>query len=305
MAMRLRVRAVCALLMTAGLLAGGRAALAQRALPPVARVVDETGTLSRAEVSALTDKLAAFEQRKGSQIAVVLVATTAPESIEEFSIRLGEAWKLGRKGVDDGVILVIAVRDRRLRIEVGYGLEGALPDAVAKRIIAEVITPRLRRGDFYGGIQSGVDRIIAVIEGEPLPAATGTQRRSAGGGANIGAILIVALLGAVALMRVLGRAVPKARAAFGVALGGLAGGLVWLLLGSLLVAAVFGIAAAFIGMAISSATGSGPGRGGLGGLGGWGGGLGGGTFGGGGIGGGGGFGGGGGGFGGGGASGDF
>lgn len=308
MAMRHWVRALSALLVMAGLLAAGREVLAQRALPAVARVVDETGTLSPAQQAALAGKLADFEQRKGSQIAVVLIASTEPESIEEFSIRLGEAWKLGRKGVDDGVILVVAMKDRRMRIEVGYGLEGALPDAMAKRIIAEIMTPRFRRGDFYGGIQASVDRIIAIIEGEALPAAQGRTGRSGGGGGGggIGALLVLALLGAVLLMRLLGHAVPRARPALSVGLGGLAGGLVWFLLGSVLVAAVFGVAAAFIGLAMSSATWSGPGRGGLGGLGGGLGGMGGGM--GGGIGGGdfgGGFGGGGGGFGGGGASGNF
>jgi uncharacterized protein len=311
MAMRCWVRALPVFVLTAGLLAadmlaGGRAALAQRALPAVARVVDETGTLSPAQQAALAGKLAALEERKGSQVAVVIVPTTEPETIEEFSIRLGEAWKLGRKGVDDGAILVVALSDRRMRIEVGYGLEGALPDAVSKRIIAEVLAPSFRRGDFYGGIQAAVDRMIAVVEGEALPEAKGRPVRGASGGTGLGALLVLALVAGAALMRLLGRVVPKARPALGVALGGLAGGLVWFLLGSLLVAAVFGIAAAFIGLALSSSSWAGPRRGGFGGFGGGLGGLGGGGFGGGGFGGGGDmFGGGGGGFGGGGASGGW
>lgn len=154
----------------AALLAGasGRA-LAQRAVPPVGRVVDETGTLSASQRSALEQALAAFEQRKGSQIGVLVVQSTEPEGIEEFGIRVADAWKLGRKGVDDGAILIVALRDRSMRIEVGYGLEGVLPDAVAKRIIAETIGPEFRKGAYAAGIQAGVEQMIKVVEGEPLP----------------------------------------------------------------------------------------------------------------------------------------
>lgn len=133
------------------------------------RVVDQTGTLSADAVARLDQKLKAFEARKGSQIAVLIVPTTQPEAIEQFSIRVAEAWKIGRKKVDDGAILLVAKDDRKLRIEVGYGLEGALPDVTAKRIIDEIITPKFKTGDFDGGIEAGVDRMIGVIDGEPLP----------------------------------------------------------------------------------------------------------------------------------------
>ncbi|MGX7743537.1 TPM domain-containing protein [Rhodopseudomonas parapalustris] len=134
------------------------------------RVVDQTGTLSEGAIARLDQKLKAFEARKGSQIAVLIVPTTQPEAIEQFSIRVAEAWKIGRKKVDDGAILLVAKGDRKLRIEVGYGLEGALPDVTAKRIIDEVITPKFKAGDFEGGIEAGVDRMMSVIDGEPLPA---------------------------------------------------------------------------------------------------------------------------------------
>jgi len=147
------------------------AASADVAVPPLSgRVVDQTGTLSSGDIAALTQTLKNLEQRKGSQIAVLIVPTTQPETIEQYSIRVAEAWKIGRKKIDDGALLVIAKDDHKLRIEVGYGLEGALNDVTAKRIIDEVITPKFRSGDFAGGISAGLTRIIGVIDGEPLPA---------------------------------------------------------------------------------------------------------------------------------------
>lgn len=133
------------------------------------RVTDLTATLSAAQVSALEEKLAAFETRQGSQIAVLIVPTTQPEDIAQFGIRVADAWKVGRKNVDDGVILIVAKDDRRLRLEVGYGLEGAIPDAIAKRVIAETITPYFKAGDFAGGIDAGVTQLMGLIEGESLP----------------------------------------------------------------------------------------------------------------------------------------
>jgi uncharacterized protein len=134
------------------------------------RVVDQTGTLSSGDIAQLTQTLADLEKRKGSQIAVLIVPTTDGEAIEQFSLRVAEAWKIGRKKVDDGALLVIAKNDRHLRIEVGYGLEGALTDVTAKRIIDEVITPKFRSGDFAGGISAGINRMIDLINGEKLPA---------------------------------------------------------------------------------------------------------------------------------------
>jgi uncharacterized protein len=146
-------------------------AAAQIAVPPLkGRVNDLTGTLSAQQQQALEQTLAEFEGRKGAQIAVLLVPTTKPEPVQMFAVRVQEAWKLGRKGVDDGVLLAIAKEDRELHIEVGYGLEGPLPDAIAKRIIEEEIVPRFRQGDFYGGIRAGTDRMMRLVEGERFPA---------------------------------------------------------------------------------------------------------------------------------------
>src|ERR1700727_2915982 len=147
------------------------AAFADVAVPPLTgRVVDQTGTLSAGDIAALTQTIRGLELRKGSQIAVLIVPTTEPETIEQYAIRVAEAWKIGRKKVDDGALLVVAKNDRKLRIEVGYGLEGALNDVTSKRIIDEIITPKFKNGDFAGGIAAGVDRIVGVINGESLPA---------------------------------------------------------------------------------------------------------------------------------------
>src|SRR6267378_1750419 len=147
------------------------AASADVAVPTLTgRVVDQTGTLTSGDIASLTQTLKDLEIRKGSQIAVLVVPTTEGEAIEQFSIRVAEAWKIGRKKIDDGALLVIAKNDRHLRIEVGYGLEGALTDVTSKRIIDEIITPKFKAGDFAGGISAGVNRMIRVIDGEKLPA---------------------------------------------------------------------------------------------------------------------------------------
>ena len=152
------------------LLCWASAALALVAVPPLSgRVVDQTGTLSAGDIESMTQTLKDLETRKGSQVAVLIVPTTDGEAIEQFSLRVAEAWKIGRKKVDDGALLVIAKNDRRLRIEVGYGLEGALTDATTKRIIDEEITPKFKAGDFGGGVAAGVDRIVRVVNGEKLP----------------------------------------------------------------------------------------------------------------------------------------
>jgi uncharacterized protein len=153
------------------LLCFASAGWADVAVPPLTgRVVDLTATLTSDQAATLEQKLKDFEDRKGSQLAVLIVPTTQPETIEQYSLRVVEQWKLGRKKVDDGALLIVAKNDRKLRIEVGYGLEGALTDATSKRIIDEIITPKFRSGDFAGGISDGVDRILKVIDGEPLPA---------------------------------------------------------------------------------------------------------------------------------------
>jgi len=253
------------------LLGWAASAFADVAVPPLSgRVVDQTGTLSSGDVAALTQKLRDFEARKGSQVAVLLVPTTAPETIEQYSIRVAEAWKIGRKKVDDGAILVVAKDDHKLRIEVGYGLEGALTDVTARRIIDEIITPKFKAGDFAGGIAAGVDRILGVIDGEPLPKPE-PQQSFAGGEDRFdilfNPIIIFAVLVAGSVLRsALGRLIGS------VATGGVVGALVWFTLGSLafsLLSAVIAFAFAMFAGSIASSNGrSGGWSGGLGGGGG-------------------------------------
>jgi uncharacterized protein len=147
-----------------------QSAFAEVAVPPlVGRVVDTTNTLNSSYIDTLNQRIRSFEQRKGSQIAVLIVPTTQPETIEQYSLRVAEDWKIGRKKIDDGALLVIAKNDHKLRIEVGYGLEGALTDVTARRIIDDAIAPHFKTGDFAGGISDGLTRMIGVIDGERLP----------------------------------------------------------------------------------------------------------------------------------------
>jgi uncharacterized protein len=184
-------------------------AAADVAIPPLkTRVTDLTATLGADQTAALESKLAAFEQRKGSQIAVLLVPTTKPETIEQYSIRVVDQWKLGRRGVDDGVLLLIAKEDRALRIEVGRGLEGVIPDAYGKRIVSDEIAPRFKQGDFNGGINAGVDRVIKLVDGEPLPAPKAVNRGATAefdiGSALVWGGLLVLFMGGI-LRRIFGR----------------------------------------------------------------------------------------------------
>lgn len=147
-------------------------AWAEVAVPPLkARVTDLTGTLADGARSALESDLQRIEAASGAQVAILLVPSTQPEAIEQYSIRVAEAWKLGHKGKDDGILMLVAKNDRKVRIEVGYGLEGAVPDAIAKRIIDEAITPLFKQGDFAGGLKAGVARLAAAIGARPAPAA--------------------------------------------------------------------------------------------------------------------------------------
>jgi uncharacterized protein len=215
------------------------AAWAQVAVPPLtARVTDLTGTLTKEQTASLEQMLQSFEARKGSQFAVLMVPTTEPEAIEQYALRVAERWKIGRKNVDDGAILVVAKNDRALRIEVGYGLEGALNDATASRIIREVIMPRFREGDFYGGINAGVDRMIRVIDGEPLPAPASPAPQVGGGfGQSLPILLILAMVVGGLLRRMLGKTVGS------VATGGAVGAVAWLLVGAVSIAVAAGILA--------------------------------------------------------------
>jgi uncharacterized protein len=261
-------------------------------VPPLTgRVIDLTGILSGDAVNRIESELAALEASKGSQIVVLVVPTTHPEEIEQYGIRAAEQWSLGRKGVDDGAILLVAKDDRRVRIEVGYGLEGALPDATANRIIDETIAPHFKAGDYDGGIEAGVKQMIAVVNGEPLPEPDHRWERPS----NLHNVLPVALIAVVVASQLL-------RALFGrlggaLASGGLAGGIVWLLTHALAFGAGAGVLAFLVALFLGANRGWSTGFGGA--AGGWGGGFGGG------FGGGGGFSGGGGRFGGGGASGSW
>jgi uncharacterized protein len=274
-------------------------ASAEVAVPPLAsRVTDLTGTLSGGAVARIEAKLANLETRKGSQVAVLIVPTTQPEEIEQYGIRVAEAWKLGRKGVDDGAILLVAKNDRRVRIEVGQGLEGALPDAIANRIISETITPHFKQADYDGGVEAGIDQVISVVNGEPLPQPDRKWERHNGLGNMLPLLLVVVFVVSGVLRAIFGRLFGS------VATGGLTGGIVWLLSHVIPIGIGAGVFAfLFALLAGGSRPGWSTGRGWGGGMGGFGGGFGGGGFGGGG--GGGGFSGGGGGFSGGGASGSW
>lgn len=236
---------------------------AQVPVPPLTgRVTDLTATLTVEQKAALEQTLQALEARKGSQLAVLVVPTTTPETIEQYALRVAEQWKLGRKKVDDGAILVVAKDDRALRIEVGYGLEGALNDATSKRIISEIIAPRFKQGDFYGGISAGVDQIIRVIDGEPLPEAKG---KPAGDTVDIQqyipVIFILALVVGGVLRSVLGRFPGSLVTGGGVAI------IAWLFAGAVSIALVAGVIALFFTLLGGGMGGhhGGHGRGGFGG----------------------------------------
>jgi uncharacterized protein len=246
-------------------------AAADVAVPPLTgRVVDLTGTLSSDQIAAQTQRLKDLQTRKGSQIAVLIVPTTQPETIEQYSIRVAEAWKIGRKKIDDGALLVVAKDDHKLRIEVGYGLEGTLTDVTSRRIIDEVIVPQFRFGDFAGGINAGITRIIGVIDGEPLPkpqpeASHGSDIDWIGLSSFWPFILVGALMIGSFMRAVFGRLLGASVA------GGILGAIVWLLAGSLIAGIVMGgVSFLFVLFAGSFATVA-PGRRGYGGTssGGW------------------------------------
>jgi uncharacterized protein len=218
------------------------AALADVAVPQLTgRVVDQTGTLSSGDVAALTQTLKDLETKKGSQVAVLIVPTTAPETIEQYSIRVAEAWKIGRRKIDDGALLVVAKDDHKLRIEVGYGLEGALTDVTARRIIDEIITPKFKTGDFAGGISAGIDRIVGVINGEPLPAPV-PESQSFGGEDRYDILFNpLILFGVFAVGGVLRAVLGRLFGSIGI--GGVFGLVAWFAVGSLMVSVIAALGA--------------------------------------------------------------
>ena len=231
-----------------------------QAIPQLsARVTDLTGTLSPVEKQALEAKLADWEARTTNQLAVVIVPTTKPESIEEYSIRLAEAWKVGQKGKDNGAVFLIAKNDKQMRIEVGYGLEGDLTDVASRRIIGDTVAPLFSQGKFAEGISAGVDRIVAVVGGADTAAPLPQPRRARGsGGFDFGTIALLLLVAVPALGAIL-------RSIFGNVGGSLAGGAVvggaaWLFAGSILIA----IVAAIVALVVIAFSSLGGGRGGPG-----------------------------------------
>jgi uncharacterized protein len=302
------VKKLCLFLLAALVWVG--AALAQGVLPVpplTARVIDTTATLDAIQIKGLDDKLAAFEQDKGTQIVFLMVPTTQPEDIASYANRVANDWKIGRKAVGDGVLLVVAKNDRKVRIEVAKTLEGAVPDLAARQIIEQAITPNFRKDDYAGGLQAAADQLIARIKGEALPAPPATAReRAPAGGANGGFdwtdlaifLFFAVPIGGAIVSRILGRKLGA------LAVGGGVGAIAMAITSSLVVAGIAGVAALlYTLLAGGMAAMGGPRRSGYGGFGGGGWGSGGGGLGGGG---GGGFSSGGGGdFGGGGASGDW
>jgi len=244
------------------LLAGvARAELAVPAL--TTRVTDQAGLLTDGQRQLLEQTLSDFEATKGSQIAVLIVASTQPEAIEEYGIRVATAWKLGRKGVDDGVLLLIAKDDRKMRIEVGYGLEGVIPDAVAKRVIAEIITPYFKQGDYFGGIEAGVSRLIRLIEGEALPPPAARDVSWSGIKDMLPVVFAVVVFGSGFMGAFFGRLIGASIA------GGIAAVIFWVSLGSLLIALLIGVGVFLFSILLGGGRGGYYGGGGSGGGGGY------------------------------------
>lgn len=207
------------------------------ALPTLSgHVVDQTATLSPDVKNAFETRLSTLEKDQGTQIVILILPTTQPESIEQFGIRLADAWKIGRKGVDDGIIVIVAKDDRHMRIEVGYGLEGAVPDALAKRIVAEQMAPRFREGDFAGGLTASLDSLEKLVRGEALPPPVSQAQDQSQDGENLFTLLCIVILAAGTIRSIFG--LPGS-----LAVSGLAGWLAWGLFTSLGIAGLAAIVA--------------------------------------------------------------
>jgi len=215
-------------------------AQAQQAVPALSgHVIDTSGTLAPAQRSALESRLTSFEQERGAQVVVLLVPSTQPEDIASYANRVANTWKIGRKDIGDGLLLIVAVQDRKLRIEVAKTLEGAIPDLAAKRIIDEAITPHFKQGDYAGGIDAGLTRIMGLISGEALPAPSAASRDAGGfDWMQLGIFMFIAVpvIGAVT-KGILGNRLGA------LATGGLAGIIAMGLTASLLIAGLVGVAA--------------------------------------------------------------
>lgn len=260
-------------------------------VPPLSgHVIDQTGTLSSSQASGLEAKLSAFEQARGTQMVVLMVPSTLPEDIAVYAHRVGDTWKIGRREVGDGLLLIVAKQDRRVRIEVAKALEGAVPDLAASRIIEQAIKPAFKAGDFAGGLNQGVDQLIARIQGENLPAPGGQRpgvapitgeigtdlpanpapRPQADDGFQFNDLLVFGLIGVPIISGVLGSILGRKAGAMVTGLIG--GGLAWFITSSIAMALGAWVAALLLALAFGRGGGRGPGGWGGPPLGGWGGG---------------------------------
>lgn len=234
-------------------------------VPPLSgHVIDQSQTLTPAQTQALEQKLAGFEQAHGTQLVVLLVPTTQPEDIGAYAQRVGDTWKIGRRDVGDGLLLIVAKQDHRIRIEVAKALEGAVPDLAASRIIEQAIKPAFQAGDYAGGLNQGVDQLIARVQGEnlPLPSAPPQARRGHGNdGFQLNDLLVFGLIGVPIIFGILSSIFGRKAGAF--ATGVISGGLVWLVTASIALGLVAWVLSALFALAFGS--------GGRGGPGGWGG----------------------------------
>ena len=281
MALALFRRALATVLLAAAAWAGLAATAWAQGLLPVpaltARVIDQTQTLAEPERADLEAKLAAFEQRKGSQMMVLMVPTTQPEDIASYANRVGNAWKIGRKEVGDGILVIVAKNDRKMRIEVAKALEGAVPDLAAIRIIDEEMKPRFRNNDFAGGLNAAVARLIGLVDGEALPAPSSGRDADSSEGIdweNLAIFLFVGVFVAAPIVRsIVGKKLGS------VVMGGGIGVIAFLITTSIVIAVLAGMAALMVSL-FSAVAATSPGRrgGGGGGFGGWGGGGGGGGW---------------------------
>jgi uncharacterized protein len=215
-------------------------------VPPLARVTDTTGTLRAEDRQALENNLAAFETAHGSQLAIVMVASTQPEPISDFANRVGEAWKIGRAGIGDGLLIIVAKDDRKVWIAVARALEGAVPDLAAKRVVREQIAPRFKTGDYAGGLVAAVDALTRLIEGEGLPAPIGVAKHKVDAGEGVIALLVPFVIGGLIVGALLRRifGVPGALVA-GVGSGAISG----VLLSSLLFGGLAGVVVLLLSLA--------------------------------------------------------
>ena len=226
-------------------------ALAVQAVPALsARVIDQTGTLRAEQLRALEAKLQAFEQAKGTQIVVLMVPTTAPEDIVDYTQRVGDAWKIGRKDVGDGLLVVIAKSDRTLRIATSKTLEGAVPDLAARQVIDRAMTPRFREGDFAGGIEAGLDQLMALVRGEKLPEPQAAGQPTSDGSGWVG-LLALCFFVIPPLARLLGLLIGRKAAALLTGAG--VGALAWLISASVLIGVGAALMAGLFALASSLA----------------------------------------------------